>query len=60
MRLTLVEAVPYDLPSFSKELIMYTEKTFKESKFDIMTGTMVKGVTPNSVTLKPKDAPAAS
>jgi len=57
MRLTLVEALPNVLPSFSKELITYTEKTFKESKIDIMTGTMVKGVTPNSVTLKPKDAP---
>jgi hypothetical protein len=57
MRLTLVEALPSVLPSFSKELIKYTEKTFKESKIDIMTGTMVKGVTPNSVTLKPKDAP---
>ncbi|KAH0828648.1 NADH dehydrogenase [Lanmaoa asiatica] len=57
MSLTLVEALPSVLPMFSKELITYTEKTFKESKIDIMTGTMVKGVTPNSVTLKPKDAP---
>ena len=41
MRLTLVEALPSVLPMFSKELITYTEKTFKESKIDIMTGTMV-------------------
>lgn len=41
MRLTLVEALPSVLPMFSKELIKYTEKTFKESKIDIMTGTMV-------------------
>lgn len=41
MRLTLVEALPSVLPMFSKELITYTEKTFKESRIDIMTGTMV-------------------
>ena len=41
MRLTLVEALPSVLPMFSKELIAYTVKTFKESKIDIMTGTMV-------------------
>ncbi|KAG8221541.1 NADH dehydrogenase [Butyriboletus roseoflavus] len=57
MRLTLVEALPSVLPMFSKELITYTEKTFKESRIDIMTGTMVKGISPTSVTLKPKDAP---
>ncbi|KAF8548927.1 NADH dehydrogenase [Imleria badia] len=60
MRLTLVEALPSVLPMFSKELITYTEKTFKESKIEIMTGTMVKGVTPNTVILKPKDGPEQS
>lgn len=29
---------------FSKQLIEYTQSTFKESKIDIMTGTMVKEV----------------
>ncbi|KIJ62223.1 hypothetical protein HYDPIDRAFT_30491 [Hydnomerulius pinastri MD-312] len=57
MRLTLVEALPSVLPMFSKELIQYTERTFKESRIEIMTGTMVKGVTPSSVLLKPKDTP---
>ncbi|KAF9239999.1 NDE2, mitochondrial external NADH dehydrogenase [Melanogaster broomeanus] len=57
MRLTLVEALPSVLPMFSKELIAYTEKTFKESRIDIMTATMVKGVKPASVLLAPKDGP---
>jgi NADH:ubiquinone reductase (non-electrogenic) len=30
---------------FSKQLIAYTESTFKESKIEIMTKTMVKEVT---------------
>ncbi|KAL4080088.1 hypothetical protein V8B97DRAFT_2002561 [Scleroderma yunnanense] len=55
VRLTLVEALPNVLPSFSKELIAYTERTFKESKIEILTGTMVKGVNEGSVRLKPKD-----
>ncbi|KIJ58004.1 hypothetical protein HYDPIDRAFT_120106, partial [Hydnomerulius pinastri MD-312] len=53
----LVEALPSVLPMFSKELIQYTERTFKETRIEIMTGTMVKGVTPSSVLLKPKDVP---
>ncbi|KAF8836478.1 NDE2, mitochondrial external NADH dehydrogenase, partial [Paxillus ammoniavirescens] len=56
MRLTLVEALPGVLPMFSKELIAYTERTFKESRIDIQTATMVKGIKPTSVLLKPKDA----
>lgn len=44
MRITLVEALPSVLPMFSKQLIAYTESTFKESKIDIMTKTMVKEV----------------
>lgn len=42
---TLVEALPSVLPSFSKNLIDYTEKTFKEETIDIRTKTMVKNVT---------------
>ncbi|KAG6329235.1 hypothetical protein ID866_9854 [Astraeus odoratus] len=55
VHLTLVEALPSVLPSFSKELIAYTERTFKESNIEILTGTMVKGVGEGSVRLKPKD-----
>lgn len=42
---TLVEALPSVLPSFSKALIEYTEKSFKDEKIDIRTKTMVKKVT---------------
>jgi NADH:ubiquinone reductase (non-electrogenic) len=43
-KVTLVEALPNVLPMFSKQLIDYTEETFKESKIDILTKTMVKNV----------------
>lgn len=42
---TLVEALPSVLPMFSKQLIDYTEQTFKEESIDIRTKTMVKNVT---------------
>ncbi|KAF2269755.1 FAD/NAD(P)-binding domain-containing protein [Lojkania enalia] len=42
---TLVEALPNVLPMFSKQLIDYTEKTFKEETITIRTKTMVKNVT---------------
>ncbi|KAG5350541.1 hypothetical protein C0989_010520, partial [Termitomyces sp. Mn162] len=55
IKITLVEALPSVLPMFSKQLIEYTESTFKESKIDIMTKTMVKEVRPNSVILQMPD-----
>ncbi|KAL9017562.1 MAG: hypothetical protein Q9185_005127 [Variospora sp. 1 TL-2023] len=42
---TLVEALPNVLPMFSKQLIDYTESTFKEESISIRTKTMVKKVT---------------
>ncbi|KAL2005489.1 hypothetical protein VTN00DRAFT_2700 [Thermoascus crustaceus] len=42
---TLVEALPNVLPMFSKQLIDYTESTFKEESITIRTKTMVKEVT---------------
>ncbi|KAI9369258.1 hypothetical protein BJX61DRAFT_545736 [Aspergillus egyptiacus] len=44
-RVTLVEALPNVLPMFSKQLIDYTESTFKEEAITIRTKTMVKNVT---------------
>ena len=44
VKITLVEALPSVLPMFSKQLIEYTESTFKESKIEILTKTMVKEV----------------
>ncbi|KAF9465885.1 pyridine nucleotide-disulfide oxidoreductase-domain-containing protein [Collybia nuda] len=55
VRITLVEALPSVLPMFSKQLIDYTESTFKESKIDIMTKTMVKEVKEKSVMLQLPD-----
>ena len=46
---TLVEALPNVLPSFSKQLIDYTESTFKEEKITIRTKTMVKKVTDKTI-----------
>jgi len=43
------------LPSFSKELIAYTERTFKESEIEILTKTMVKKVNEKNVVLKGPD-----
>ncbi|KAF2014889.1 FAD/NAD(P)-binding domain-containing protein [Aaosphaeria arxii CBS 175.79] len=44
-KVTLVEALPNVLPMFSKQLIEYTEQTFKEETITIRTKTMVKKVT---------------
>lgn len=44
-KVTLIEALPNVLPMFSKQLIDYTEKTFKEETISIRTKTMVKNVT---------------
>ncbi|EAU86695.2 NADH dehydrogenase [Coprinopsis cinerea okayama7 len=55
IRITLVEALPSVLPMFSRQLIDYTESTFKESKIDILTKTMVKEVKEKSVVLQMPD-----
>ena len=49
LRITLIEALPNVLPAFSKQLIQYTESTFKENKIDVLTRTMVKDVREKSV-----------
>ncbi|KAI2471432.1 FAD/NAD(P)-binding domain-containing protein [Annulohypoxylon bovei var. microspora] len=48
-KVTLIEALPNVLPMFSKQLIDYTESTFKEEHINIMTKTMVKRVTDKTV-----------
>lgn len=55
IRITLVEALPSVLPMFSTQLIKYTESTFKESKIDILTKTMVKAVKEKAVVLQMPD-----
>jgi NADH:ubiquinone reductase (non-electrogenic) len=49
LKITLIEALPNVLPAFSKQLIQYTESTFKENKIDVLTRTMVKDVKEKSV-----------
>jgi len=46
---TLVEALPNVLPMFSKQLIDYTENSFKQEHIDIRTKTMVKRVTDKTI-----------
>ncbi|KAK3680100.1 NADH:ubiquinone oxidoreductase [Recurvomyces mirabilis] len=53
---TLVEALPNVLPSFSKNLIDYTEQTFKEETIEIRTKTMVKNVTEKYIEAQYTDA----
>ncbi|KAI9049014.1 hypothetical protein LZ554_006863 [Drepanopeziza brunnea f. sp. 'monogermtubi'] len=48
-KVTLIEALPNVLPMFSKQLIDYTESTFKEEKITIKTKTAVKKVTDTTV-----------
>ncbi|KAI1448316.1 FAD/NAD(P)-binding domain-containing protein [Annulohypoxylon stygium] len=48
-KVTLIEALPNVLPMFSKQLIDYTESTFKEEHINIMTKTMVKRVNEKTV-----------
>ncbi|RYP71703.1 hypothetical protein DL771_004654 [Monosporascus sp. 5C6A] len=49
-KVTLIEALPNVLPmGFSKQLIDYTESTFKEEHIEIKTKTMVKRVTDKTV-----------
>lgn len=52
LRITLIEALPNVLPAFSKQLIQYTESTFRENKIDILTRTMVKDVKEQAVVVQ--------
>lgn len=48
-KVTLVEALPNVLPMFSKQLIDYTESSFKQEHIEIRTKTMVKNVTDKTI-----------
>ncbi|KAG9039011.1 NADH:ubiquinone oxidoreductase, partial [Tulasnella sp. UAMH 9824] len=52
LKITLVEALPNVLPMFSRELIQYTESTFKEQNIEVLTKTMVKEVKDKTVVVK--------
>lgn len=55
VKITLVEALPNVLPAFSKQLIDYTESTFKEQNIAIHTKTMVKEVREKEIEVKRPD-----
>ncbi|EIE76083.1 hypothetical protein G6F46_011481 [Rhizopus delemar] len=55
IKITLVEAMPNVLPAFSKQLIDYTESTFKEQHIDIHTKTMVKEVKEKEIIIQGPD-----
>lgn len=48
-KVTLVEALPNVLPMFSKQLVDYTESSFKEEHINVRTKTMVKNVTDKTI-----------
>ncbi|KZT54244.1 NADH dehydrogenase [Calocera cornea HHB12733] len=52
LKISLIEALPNVLPVFSKQLIQYTESTFKANKIDILTRTMVKEVKEKTVVVQ--------
>ncbi|KAG8745489.1 NADH:ubiquinone oxidoreductase [Ceratobasidium sp. 428] len=52
LRITLIEALPNVLPTFSSQLIKYTESTFKENKIDVLTKTMVKEIKEKAVVVQ--------
>uniref|UniRef100_A0A060TAJ6 NADH:ubiquinone reductase (non-electrogenic) n=1 Tax=Blastobotrys adeninivorans TaxID=409370 RepID=A0A060TAJ6_BLAAD len=49
-KVTLVEALPNVLPSFSKQLIDYTERQMKSENISVLTKTMVKKVSQDTIT----------
>ncbi|KAI9268759.1 pyridine nucleotide-disulfide oxidoreductase-domain-containing protein [Sporodiniella umbellata] len=55
IKITLVEAMPNVLPAFSKQLIDYTESTFKEQRIEIHTKTMVKQVKEKEIVVQKPD-----
>jgi NADH dehydrogenase FAD-containing subunit len=60
IKITLVEALPNVLPAFSKQLIDYTESTFKEQNITIHTRTMVKEVQDKSIVVQKPDGSNAT
>ena len=55
IKITLIEALPNVPAAFSKQLIDYTESTFKEQNITILTKTMVKEVRDREIVVKHPD-----
>lgn len=60
IKITLVEAMPNVLPAFSKQLIDYTESTFREQNITIHTKTMVKEVKEKEIVVQQPDGTNAT
>lgn len=54
VHITLIEATPHVLASFSKKLVDYTEEHFAKEKVDIRGNTMVKEVHPKHLVVQEK------
>lgn len=52
IKITLIEAMPNVLPAFSRQLIDYTESTFKDQQISLHTKTMVKEVKEKSIVVQ--------
>jgi NADH:ubiquinone reductase (non-electrogenic) len=59
LKITLIEAMSNVLPAFSKQLIDYTEASFKEQNIHIHTKTMVKEVHDKDITVQQADGTLA-
>ncbi|EGW31566.1 uncharacterized protein SPAPADRAFT_140814 [Spathaspora passalidarum NRRL Y-27907] len=60
LKVTLVEALPNVLNSFSKPLVEYTKQVFKETNINLLTNTMIKKVSEKSLTATEKKADGSS
>lgn len=54
VHISLIEALPHVLPSFSKKLVDYTEVHFAHEKVDVLANTSVKEVHPKHLVVQEK------
>ncbi|ORZ35087.1 pyridine nucleotide-disulfide oxidoreductase-domain-containing protein [Catenaria anguillulae PL171] len=55
VQITLIEALPNVLPMFSRDMIEYTEKSFKDMKIDLLNNTAVKEVKERELVVADKE-----
>ncbi|RLV94100.1 External NADH-ubiquinone oxidoreductase 1 mitochondrial [Spathaspora sp. JA1] len=60
LKVTLVEALPNVLNSFSKPLVEYTKQVFKETNINLLTSTMIKKVNDKTLIATEKKADGSS
>ncbi|KAJ2003162.1 NADH:ubiquinone oxidoreductase [Coemansia thaxteri] len=52
IRITLIEALPNVLPSFDHKLVDYTQRMFKQTGIELLTGTAVKEIGAKTLTVR--------